>query len=463
MTAIKTPVYDFLKELDRRDYRLHGMALIQHGETVFERAAAPYTVDTPHRLFSTAKSIYVLNFLFAVQEGLMKPEDRIAPLFPEYRVADPGLESITMDDLLTMRTGQEGDPFPLLFRDPDADLVEQFFGTPLADKRPGLKFRYNNTVPTVILAAVEKATGVPTAEWQRSHYTKKMNAPLLATFSRNGMYNPVITCASLHSVTEYARLFLNEGKLGEEQLVRPDLIRCAVSDHLSPGTTDAGEGYGWQIWRNRYGGYRMDGGWGQMVFAVPETASAVVLTSDMTDYSAAVEAYQKHLLPVLKTGEAWSEPTPELKSLAPEGFAEPAPELNHTLWKAEDGTAAELCFDGDRISFRLSGNGRNTVWTAGLNGAFIDNGGYVPRSFSIDYTAVGNDADTVLLSAAWRKPNVLRITGKCLAEMGEVSGEITFGQEECLVRRTPECVHGIAERQPEQMREVRLWRVPKNC
>lgn len=459
MKESRTPVRDFLEALDRHDYRLHGLAVIQNGQTVYMSTAAPYGPDTPHRLFSTAKSIYVLNFLFAFQEGLMKPEDRIAPLFPEYEITDPGLKEMTMDDLLTMRTGQTEDPFPLLFQDPDADLVEAFFRVPVKDERPGLRFRYNNTVPSVILAAVERATGVPTAEWQRRHYTEEMNAPLLAPVSGNGQYNPVITCASLRSMTEYARLFLKQGEYGGRQLIRPELMARAVADHLAPGKTDGGEGYGWQIWRNSWGGYRMDGGWGQMVLAVPETASAVVFLSDMTDYSAATEAYRRHLLPVLQRGEALDEAPPEVRSLAPEGNAAPAEELNHSRWRTEEGTTVELSFDRERVTFRTEGPGGKREWTAGLRGAFEANGGYTPRAFSIDYTVIGNDSGTILLSAAWTGPRAIRITGKCLGEMGEHCCEMLFDPALCRVSQTTECVHGIAERQMKEMREVRLWRV----
>lgn len=459
MNERNTPVRNFLKDLDQHDYRLHGLAVIQNGQTVYMNSAAPYGLDTPHRLFSTAKSIYVLNFLFAVQEGLITPDTRIAPLFPEYRITDPGLMEMTMDDLLTMRTGQVEDPFPILFQDPEADLVEEFFKIPVMDEKPGLKFRYNNTVPTVILAAVEKATGVPVADWQRQHYTEKMNAPLFAPINGNGQYNPVITCASLRSVTEYARLFLKEGKYLGQQMIRPDLIQCAVEDHLAPGTTDRGEGYGWQIWRNSYGGYRMDGGWGQMVFAVPETASAVVLLSDMTDYSTAVEAYQKHLLPVLMKGGRLEEELPELQSLAPEGGAEPQNDLNHSLWKVEDGTIVALSLDSAQVRFCIEKNGVRQERTAGLHGAFAANAGYTPRAFSIDYTVLGNDSGTILLSAAWVEPHILRITGKCLGEMGEHSCEMVFQSDCCRIRQTVECIHGIAERQQDDMREVKLWRV----
>ena len=69
-------VRDFLRALDDHHYRLHALMIQQGDELLYADAAAPYTLDTPHRLCSAAKSILSLNVLLAAQEGKLRFDDR---------------------------------------------------------------------------------------------------------------------------------------------------------------------------------------------------------------------------------------------------------------------------------------------------------------------------------------------------------------------------------------------------
>lgn len=458
MDEFKNSIRRFLDALDEHDYRIHALMIADGEDVIYESAAEPYILDTPHRLFSAAKSILALNAIRAVQDGLLKPEDHVADFFPEYHITDPGLKEMTVEDLLTMRTGQEGDPFGMILQDMEADLIEAFFETPTVEK-PGTGFRYNNTVPHIVYAVAERAAKEPIEAYQNRYFCDPMDAPLLAPTNHKGQYNPVVTSASARTFMKFARLYLGEGTYKGKQLLDGSFIKEAVRWHTDTGMEGNSAGYGWQIWENQFGGYRMDGGWGQFAFILPEDEKAVVVLSDMTDCTYLVEAFETYLLPALRKESILKpdkEDMPVLSSIAPAGDADADGDIFGCEWKNEDLTL-ELNQSGNTLL--LVQNGK--MFTVGLQG-FERNSGYTPRPFSVDHSVYGTDGSTVLLGGAWSGPRVFEFTGKCFAEMGETYCRLEFKDDCCYARYTPLAVHGIAARSVNDTKEVVLWRSRKD-
>lgn len=459
-SGLANGIQSFLDALDEHDYRIHALMIAYGDDVIYESVAAPYTLDTPHRLFSAAKSILALNMIRAMQDGFLKPEDYIADFFPEYHITDPGLKKLTVDDLLTMRTGQEEDPFPLVIQDMDADLIRAFFETPTVEE-PGIHFRYHNTVPHIVYAVTERAVNEPIEAYQNRQFCEPMGAPLLAPTNKKGQYNPVVTCASVRTFMKFAQLFLGEGTLKGRKYLDPFYIRQATKWHTATGMEGNYAGYAWQIWENQFGGYRMDGGWGQYAFILPEDHAAVVMMSDMTECAYAVEAFEKYLLPVLrKTGsKCLTEYSgmPELASIAPYGNAVPDADIFRYDWIREN-VRLHLDNKEDRVYFTQN----NAHFSVGLN-VFLENHGYVPRPFSVDHSVYGTDCNTVFLAGAWTGSRTFEFTGKCFAEMGEIYCKLDFKDDYCYVRYTPLAVHGIAARVYDEMKEVVLYCSQTNC
>lgn len=79
----------FLHALHTRHYRLHSLMIARSAGICYADAAEPYTLDTPHRLCSAAKSILSLNLLAAMEEGKLSEEDAVAAFFPEISCDHP--------------------------------------------------------------------------------------------------------------------------------------------------------------------------------------------------------------------------------------------------------------------------------------------------------------------------------------------------------------------------------------
>lgn len=447
-------IRDFLNALDAHDYRLHGLMIVQHGKVRYASAAAPYTLQSCHRLFSSAKSILVLVMLHAIEHGKLRVTDKVVSFFPEYKVTDPGMLAMTVEDLLTMRTGQTGDPFGALFEDFDANLIDLFLHTPVDDV-PGKQFRYNNTVPHLICAVTERAVGMPVERYFEEHFCHPMDAPVFAPTSRDGIYNPVVTTMSMESFLKYALVFLNNGRHEGMQLVDAALVQDAMGEHTQTGMDGNSAGYGYQIWRNRFGGARMDGGWGQFAFILPEDDACVVMLSDMTECSYAITAFEEHLLPAIRGEIPCEEPSSPiaLRPLRPDGEADGSEACLHRWYRLEDGTRLMLERCPDALMLHLKGT-HSADLRLGLNGCFLRN----PRvifspSRTIDQMVYGQDETTICLCAAWSSPNVLEIIGKSDGEMGEYHHSISLSISRLTVRFQTLACHGIASKQAHQCME----------
>lgn len=419
-------VRDFLHALDEHDYRLHALMIQQGDESLYADAAAPYTLDTPHRLCSAAKSILSLNVLLAVQEGKLLLNSRITDLFPEYKVKDPLLREMTVEDLLTMRTGQTEDPFGAMLSNLDSDIITPFFEIPAVEK-PGTTFRYNNTVPHIVCAVAERAMGMPIEKLQNERLCRPLGAVLYAPTNSKGQYNPVVTSASANSLMAFAKLYLNEGTLDGKQLIDASLIRRATTLHADPHQPTFASGYGYQLWGNTFGGYRMDGGWGQYAIILPKYNATIILLSDMTDSLYALKAVEEYLLPGLEKGASSGKEFPAIRSIAPVGKALPNPALMSSEWLMENGSVLKLGRAGEELRLYFGGD----VFSIGLDGAFCTN----PRHFlaqkrsGVDHTVYGFAPDEMLLSGAWKDDSTLEIVGKCFAEMGECRYQLRFDRE----------------------------------
>lgn len=435
----------FLQALEEHDYRIHALLLARRDGMFYADAAAPYTLDTPHRLCSAAKSMLVLSMLAAMEEGRMHPGDPVLSFFPEAENADPRMARMTVEDLLTMRSGQEEDPFPALFADFDDDLIHRFLRTPMAEE-PGRTFRYNNTIPHMIFAVTERAVGEKFEDYQNRRFCTPMDAPILAPTNPRGQYNPVVTSVSAMSFMKYALLFLREGDWFGQRLLQPESIRRACAFHTATGLEGNGAGYGWQIWRNAFGGCRMDGGWGQYALILPEEDAAAVILSDMTDSAYALEAFEQYLLPALGSHEplSWKEgkPLPRIAAMAPAGTAEPAAFLREAVYRLPDGQRLQVTCQKDRTLVTV---GEETV-PVGLHGQWLSHPRHLwaEPAFSIDRSVWGVDAEPCLFSGGWETPDRLTFLGKSLGEMGEYRYSLTFRPDHVEIAYTPVMRHDVS-------------------
>ncbi len=432
-------VLRFLQALEQNKYRLHAFILLRRGKICFASAAAPYTLSTPHRVYSAGKSILALSACRAIQDGKMKPTDKVADLFRDLLDGDTRFDNMTIDDLLTMRSGQEEDPFLALFKDLNADITRLFFAAPPVEA-PGKTFRYNNTIPTIVTQAVERAVGEPFEGYQTRHFAEPMGAPIYAPTDTRGSYNPVVMAMTPITLMKYVALFLQEGNWQGQQLLDADILRQCVREHTQTGQPDNFAGYGWQTWRNAFGGFRLDGGFGQYGIVLPEEDMAAVLMSDMPDSTYALEAFEKYIVGAL-SGETletdknayWQLLTyGRMLSLAPKGGKQSGGKEDQWFSKRYrfEALDADISFvqkEGAIDLLYKDSAGLQTV-PIGLNGQWMPSPRHllVKPEITIDNGVYCADPDACQFTAIWRSDSTLKIAAKSLAAQGEYLYRFTF-------------------------------------
>ena len=100
-----TEIFDFVKE---NDTNIHSIILIRNGFKVLEAYFHPNKKGILHDVASVTKSITSMLIGIAVDKGFIKSVHQpVWEFFPEYSSIkkDKWKEELTLDDLLTMRTG----------------------------------------------------------------------------------------------------------------------------------------------------------------------------------------------------------------------------------------------------------------------------------------------------------------------------------------------------------------------
>ena len=290
----------FLNRLKTEHYNLHSFQINRNNNPVYAMAVAPFTLESPHRLFSAAKAIISLSVLFAIQEGKLHFEDRVIDYFSEYIPLhySPHLAKMTVYDLLTMQTGMEIDPFIRFLRDDSVDLVKLFFETPVVSA-PGSGFRYNNSVPHVLYRLVEYATGTDFETYQRTHVCEPLNTRINAQYDHLGYYNPLTIVMSNEGLLNIGKFYTQLGCWNGNQLLDRNLIQYATSYHVptKKNQLNWGEdsGYGMQVMRNSYGGFRLPGGFGQFAICLPDDGITVSIMSADEQIDCVLNAFREEI------------------------------------------------------------------------------------------------------------------------------------------------------------------------
>jgi len=432
----------FLLALESNDYCLHSFMIMRNGKLCFSTAAAPYTLDTPHRVFSAGKSILALSAFFVMQEGKLRLDDSIAPYFRDILGDDTRFDKIMVRDVLTMCTGQTEDPFIAILKDLDADLIRLFFTAPPAEA-PGTTFRYNNTVPHIVYSLAERAAGIPFEAYQQAHLCGPMDAPVIAPTNTLGQYNPVVMALSAKTLMKYAQFFLQEGTWEGQTLLDAKYIREAVACQTKTGLAGNSAQYGYQIWRNSFGGYRLDGGWGQYAIILPEENLAAVILSDMPDSSFALKAFEeelvRHLSPVPlhnspKAFEALCDAGGRL-TLAPLGGKESSPKQNEWFGRSyrfpEQKVRISFGMDDRALFINIMQDGHTQRFLCGLNGQWIKNPQHllVTPERTVDNGVYCLNKEECLFSGTWRQDHVFEMTGKSLGALGRYFYRFTFSSD----------------------------------
>ena len=251
---------------------VHAVLVVRDGRLAFERYFAgadtmwakplgrvTFGPETLHDARSVSKSVVGILVGVAYAEGAIPDLDApLASFFPEEakgREAD--LAGRTLRHALTMTAGLEWDELTHPYWDPRNDENGMWSSAdPLGyalSRKPvapgGARFAYNGGMPTLLAAAIERTTGKRLDRYAR----EKLWCPLgvaQADWVQHASGMPIAASGLRllpRDMARFGQLMLDEGRLGDRQLVPADYVRAALSPRVKTGWEEI-PGYGYQWW-----------------------------------------------------------------------------------------------------------------------------------------------------------------------------------------------------------------------
>ncbi|ACT59604.1 beta-lactamase [Hirschia baltica ATCC 49814] len=352
------PVNLFIEDLVAEKYgRVDHFLLIRHGRIVAEKkierdyAALAATLDQDDRLMpnfsnpiynyddanlhpyyqgtnlhsvqSVTKSITSAAFGIAIDEGFIEGTDApVLPFFDEYTFdkSDPRKERLTIDDLLTMRTGIAWDDEGGFGSETDSTYALensqtwiQFILDQAMYEQPGTVFQYNDGASVLLGKILRVATGQRVDAWAK----EKLFGPIgIEAFhwkispdgeadTEGGLY------LSAQDMARIGYLFLRDGLWNGKRVISEDWVRRSVASNVassSTGDNSSPFGYGYQWWvpedgKGRALGFGGFGLGGQRIMVFPKYDVVVVFQGwdPVGEYWNASNAFMETILPASLT------------------------------------------------------------------------------------------------------------------------------------------------------------------
>lgn len=295
---------------------MDALLVIRNGYLIAERYYNGYTVNTPHNIKSVSKSFLSAMTGIAIKKGYITLEDKVMDYFPEYVYdsMDVRKYDITIDDLMIMRMGIDTEENNLLDVLETSNWIKTTIELPLLSA-PGEKFRYNTLETHLLSAILTKISGMSTYELTKKYLTDLMGIdidhwsqdPLGYYFGGSEMFFTPREMAVL------GFLYLNEGKLGDIQIVPVDWVNSSLSRTWEKDSKEWGVlkdyNYGHLWWLGKINGFEMFwalGYGGQMVITFPSLSLIVVTTAgydigwDVDQERPILEVVSKYVLPAVQ-------------------------------------------------------------------------------------------------------------------------------------------------------------------
>ena len=270
------------------------------------RAEQYFNGAAPHRaanLKSASKSIISVLVGIALDRGDLEGIDTtIDRFFPEY-LDNPAKGRISVEDLLTMRSGLETTSNRNYGRwVQSGNWVRHVLTRPLV-AAPGTRMIYSTGSTHLLSAIITRASGMDTHRFASRYLGEPMGISVPRwTADPQGVYfggnEMSMTPRDMLAIGE---MYLNCGRVGTTQIVSEDWVHTSIVPHAKrTRSPDRAYGYGWWV-RDLYG-YEAFYAWGyggQFIYVVPDLRLVTVMTSS-PDPGAGLRAHRQSLYELME-------------------------------------------------------------------------------------------------------------------------------------------------------------------
>ncbi len=212
---------------------------VRDDELLYEGYFNGYGRDSINTSFSIAKSITSLLVGMAIDDGHINSlEDPVTMYIPELAETDPRYRNITLQHLLSMRSGIAFKDTDIPWHDKsrayyDPDLRRTVLSLPIANE-PGVEWVYNSFNPILLGVVLERATGRPPSATFEERIWQPLGMEFDATWSIDSEAGNMVKMESginarAIDFVKIGRLMLNNGNWNGEQIISPGWIERSMA------------------------------------------------------------------------------------------------------------------------------------------------------------------------------------------------------------------------------------------
>lgn len=270
---------------------LRSLIIQQNGEKLVEEYFRSGRAGRAMNTKSASKSIISLLAGIAIDKGYIgSVEDSISTYLPEYfeNIEDSLKRSITIKDVLTMRTGLETTSFhnygAWVMSD---DWVAFALNQPM-DDRPGGDMRYSTGTSHLLSVIITKATGMSTRAFAEKYLFGPMDIEA-GGWDRDpqGYYMGGNNLAlKPGDMLKIGQMILNGGTWEGQRIISREWLADSFKTYTRSNYNPYDYGYMW--WNRKVAGYQTYFAWGyggQYIFMIPELDAVVVMMSSLANAS----------------------------------------------------------------------------------------------------------------------------------------------------------------------------------
>ena len=273
---------------------LTSLIVVKDGILVYERYWNGFSAGEMTALYSATKSINSLLMGIAIGRGFVADEyEQLGTWLSGYAVTDPRAWTITVQDLLTLRTGFAYDEWSMNYADPGnpynqwlaaEDRIAYVLSLSM-DEEPGTVFRYQTPASQLIPRILEEATGRDAVSLAQEWLFDPLGIPADHVIWRLDASGHARVAACNMVPADLARiglLVLQGGQWDGTSIVPESWIARSFVPEV---TLREGVRFGYHWWIRDAHEVQIvgaEGYGGQCLFLVPEYALVVVTTGDFS-------------------------------------------------------------------------------------------------------------------------------------------------------------------------------------
>lgn len=258
--------------------------ILRNDTLIYEKYFKGYEKNSVIPSFSVSKSFISALVGIAISEGTIRDiHQPVTDYLPEMR--DPGFHKVTLEDLLTMRSGIK---FNEGYKNPFGEAAKFYYGLNL--KRytrklkvihtPGSFYEYESGNVQILGMVLEKATGKSLSEYFEEKIWKPMGAVYLATWSLDSKkYREAKAFCCINAVPEdfalFGQLYLKKGVADGHEVVPVNWVEETLTvRNDSKDSQGYPYTYLWRVMNN--GSFFAKGILGQFIFVCPQKQIVII-------------------------------------------------------------------------------------------------------------------------------------------------------------------------------------------